>query len=69
MNKIKCSVESLLGTTTGLHSQGREHDADRRQQLKNVTCLLSNLIALFSLFAFANLNFFGEFFSKYDIRY
>ena len=47
MNKIKCSVESLLGTTTeggGGGNAGGEHDADR---------LLSNLIALFSLFAFA----------------
>lgn len=36
MNKIKCSVESLLGTTTwgGGGNAGGEHDADRRQQLK-----------------------------------
>ena len=38
MNKIKCSVESLLGTTTegggGGRRGGGEHDADRRQQLK-----------------------------------
>ena len=42
MNEIKCSVESLLGTTTagrgggggGGGGVGEEHDADRRQQLK-----------------------------------
>ena len=56
MNKIKCSVESLLGTTTegGGGTQGGGGTRCRPPAAaKNVTCLLSNLIALFSLFAFA----------------